>query len=170
MIRRMANIDRVAHQPQAGDARRPLEPDSHPRCHVRQSPPLPGTYEPFRRRHRLQYPSRPMDAPGGRRLTVEARDHLTHKQKVIYSLTEPALQLVPLLAVMGARGGGDTHRFPMSCQFAQSFSKGVANPCGKHSWRNCAARTLVRRHPDVRSLPNFKPFDGAVRRRSASPN
>jgi hypothetical protein len=110
-----------------------------------------------------------MDAPGGRRLTVEARDHLTHKQKVIYSLTEPALQLVPLLAVMGARGGGDTHRFPMSCQFAQSFSKGVANPCGKHSWRNCAARTLVRRHPDVRSLPNFKPFDGAVRRRSASP-
>jgi hypothetical protein len=45
----------------------------------------------------------------------------------------------------------------MSCQFAQSFWKRVANPCGKHSWRNCAARTLVRRHPDVRSLPNFKP-------------
>src|SRR5260370_33386121 len=87
----------LSRQPHAGDARRPLEPDSYPRCHVRQSPPLPGSYEPFRRRHRLEHPSRPMDAPGGRRLTVEARDDPTHQQKVIYSLTEPALQLVPVI-------------------------------------------------------------------------
>ena len=32
------------------------------------------------------------------------RDDPTHKQKAIYSLTEPAIQLVPLLAQMGAWG------------------------------------------------------------------
>jgi DNA-binding HxlR family transcriptional regulator len=32
------------------------------------------------------------------------RDDPTHKQKAIYSLTEPAIQLVPLLAHMGAWG------------------------------------------------------------------
>src|ERR1700686_4698632 len=33
---------------------------------------------------------------------LSRRDDPTHKQKVIYSLTEAAIQLVPLLAVMGA--------------------------------------------------------------------
>ncbi len=31
-------------------------------------------------------------------------DDASHRQKAIYSLTEPAIQLVPLLAVMGAWG------------------------------------------------------------------
>jgi DNA-binding HxlR family transcriptional regulator len=35
---------------------------------------------------------------------LSKRDDPTHKQKAIYSLTEPAIQLVPLLAKMGAWG------------------------------------------------------------------
>ena len=35
---------------------------------------------------------------------ITRRDDPTHKQKAIYSLTEPAIQLVPLLAQMGAWG------------------------------------------------------------------
>lgn len=35
---------------------------------------------------------------------LSKRDDPSHKQKAIYSLTEPAIQLVPLLAVMGAWG------------------------------------------------------------------
>jgi DNA-binding HxlR family transcriptional regulator len=36
------------------------------------------------------------------------QDDPTHKQKAIYSLTEPAIQLVPLLAHMGAWGSRHT--------------------------------------------------------------
>jgi DNA-binding HxlR family transcriptional regulator len=35
---------------------------------------------------------------------ISRRDDVTHKQKGVYSLTEPAIQLVPLLAHMGAWG------------------------------------------------------------------
>lgn len=35
---------------------------------------------------------------------LSRRDDPTHRQKAIYSLTEPAIQLVPLLAEMGAWG------------------------------------------------------------------
>ena len=35
---------------------------------------------------------------------LSRRDDLSHKQKAIYSLAEPAIQLVPLLAQMGAWG------------------------------------------------------------------
>ena len=35
---------------------------------------------------------------------LSRRDDPTHRQKAIYSLTEPAIQLVPLLAHMGAWG------------------------------------------------------------------
>lgn len=35
---------------------------------------------------------------------ISRRDDPTHRQKGIYSLTEPAIQLVPLLAQMGAWG------------------------------------------------------------------
>src|SRR3984957_4176331 len=35
---------------------------------------------------------------------ISRRDDATHKQKGVYSLTEPAIQLVPLLAHMGAWG------------------------------------------------------------------
>ena len=39
---------------------------------------------------------------------ISRRDDPTHKQKAIYSLTEPAIQLVPLLAQMGAWGRRNT--------------------------------------------------------------
>ena len=173
MIRRMANIDRVAHQPHAGDARRPLEPDSHPRCHVRQSPPLPGTYEPFRRRDHLQHPSRPMDAPGGRRLTVEARDHPTHKQKVIYSLSEPALQLVPLLAVMGAGEPGGRRHTPVSHELsirAQLLERG-GEPMREAFMADLRSTHLGAPTPGRSVSAELQAaFDRAVRRRSASRN
>src|SRR5665213_3182355 len=35
---------------------------------------------------------------------LSRRDDPSHKQKAIYSLTEPAIQLVPLLAAMGSWG------------------------------------------------------------------
>ena len=35
---------------------------------------------------------------------ITRRDDPSHKQKGVYSLTEPAIQLVPLLAQMGAWG------------------------------------------------------------------
>ena len=35
---------------------------------------------------------------------ISRRDDVTHKQKGVYSLTEPAIQLVPLLAHIGAWG------------------------------------------------------------------
>jgi DNA-binding HxlR family transcriptional regulator len=46
---------------------------------------------------------------------VSRRDDPTHKQKAIYSLTEPAIQLVPLLAQMGAWGRRHT---PTSVELA----------------------------------------------------
>ena len=39
---------------------------------------------------------------------ISRRDDPSHKQKAIYSLTEPAIQLVPLLAQMGAWGRRNT--------------------------------------------------------------
>ena len=46
---------------------------------------------------------------------ISRRDDPTHKQKAIYSLTEPAVQLVPLLAQMGAWGRRHT---PVSRELA----------------------------------------------------
>ena len=90
-------------QPDARDARRPLEPDRHPRHHVRQSPPFPRTA-----RESEEGIASNILADRLKRL-VEAglltrADDPSHKQKAIYSLTEKAIQLVPLLAQMGAWG------------------------------------------------------------------
>ena len=59
----------------------------------------------------------------------------THKQKVIYSLTEASIQLVPLLAHMGA-WGRNTRLHPESYQSAPGFLKKAASLCGRPSWRN----------------------------------
>src|ERR1700732_1583550 len=48
----------------------------------------------------------------GGKCPVSKRDDPTHKQKAIYSLTEPAIQLVPLLALMGAWGRKHTEVSP----------------------------------------------------------
>ena len=51
-------------QPDAGDAGRPLEPDRHPRHHVRQPAPFPRAADGIRGRDRLQHPRRPAEAAG----------------------------------------------------------------------------------------------------------
>lgn len=55
---------------------------------------------------------------------VSRRDDPTHKQKAIYSLTEPAIQLVPLLAQMGAWGRRHTPTSPHLAIRAQLLEEG----------------------------------------------
>jgi DNA-binding HxlR family transcriptional regulator len=57
-------------------------------------------------------------------------DNPEHKQKVIYSLTEPAIQLVPLLVQMGAWGRRHT---PASAEF--SFRAKVLEMGGPRMWK-----------------------------------
>jgi len=89
--------------------------------------------------------------------------------KVIYSLTEPAIPLVPLLAVMGA--GGRHTPVSMSCQSSQSFSKRLVEPMWEafmaelrstHLGAPTSGRSVIAELQAV--------FDRALRRRSASPN
>ena len=68
------------------------------------------------------------------------RDDPTHKQKTIYSLAEPAIQLVPLLAQMGAWGGA-MRPPPNNYRSAPNFWRRAAHQCGRRSWPNCAAFT-----------------------------
>jgi DNA-binding HxlR family transcriptional regulator len=55
---------------------------------------------------------------------LSKRDDPTHKQKAIYSLTEPAIQLVPLLAQMGAWGRRHTQVSPELSVRAELLEKG----------------------------------------------
>jgi len=55
---------------------------------------------------------------------VSRRDDPTHKQKAIYSLTEAAIQLVPLLAHMGAWGRRHTPTSPELAIRAQLLEEG----------------------------------------------
>jgi DNA-binding HxlR family transcriptional regulator len=55
---------------------------------------------------------------------LSRRDDPTHKQKAIYSLTEPAIQLVPLLAQMGAWGRRHTPVSPELSIRAQILEEG----------------------------------------------
>ncbi|MBR0648526.1 helix-turn-helix transcriptional regulator [Roseomonas terrae] len=52
------------------------------------------------------------------------RDDPTHRQKAIYSLTEPAIQLLPLLAQMGAWGRRHTRSSPDLSIRAQLLEEG----------------------------------------------
>lgn len=74
----------------------------------------------------------------------------SHRQKVIYSLTEPAIQLVPVMAALGTWG---RHHLPVSpsCRSAPSCSNAAAPSCGRRSWTSSASCTLawtVGRPPD----------------------
>lgn len=101
---------------------------------------------------------------------LSRRDDPTHKQKVIYSLTEAAIQLVPLLAVMGAWGRRHT---PVSDELsirAKLLEKG-----GEPMWEAFMAelRSTHLGAPTPRRSVFAElqaAFDRAVRRRSASPN
>jgi len=55
---------------------------------------------------------------------ISRRDDPTHKQKAIYSLREPAIQLVPLLAQMGAWGRCHTPASKELSLRAQILEKG----------------------------------------------
>jgi len=55
---------------------------------------------------------------------ISRRDDPTHKQKAIYSLREPAIQLVPLLAQMGAWGRRHTPASKKLSVRAQVLEKG----------------------------------------------
>ena len=52
------------------------------------------------------------------------REHPSHKQKAIYSLTEPAIQLVPLISAMGAWGRRHTPVTPELSIRAQILEEG----------------------------------------------
>ena len=99
---------------------------------------------------------------------LSRRDDPTHKQKAIYSLTEPAIQLVPLLAQMGAWGRRHT---PVSVELsirAELMEKG-----GEPLWEALMAELrsihLGARAPRRSVLAELQAaFERAVRRRSAS--
>lgn len=55
---------------------------------------------------------------------LSRRDDPTHKQKAIYSLTEPSIELVPLLAQMGAWGRRHTRVSPELSIRAEILEKG----------------------------------------------
>lgn len=70
--------------------------------HVRQPAPLPRVAGRHERGHRLQHPGRRL-----KRLVAAGlltREDTRPGQRAAYSLTEPAIQLVPVLAELGAWG------------------------------------------------------------------
>ena len=63
-------------------------------------------------------------------------------QRARYSLTEPAIQLVPVFAQLGSWG---LRHWPRAarCAFAPSCSNKAAPRSGKSAWTSFAARTLA---------------------------
>ena len=74
-------------------------------------------------------------------------DDPSHKQKAIYSLTEPAIQLVPLLAAIGAWGRRHLPTTPELAIRAQLLEEG-GPALWERSWPNCATRISARRCPN----------------------
>ena len=75
-----------------------------------------------------------------------------HKQRVIYSLTEQAIALVPIMAAMGSWGLRHTPA-SRNCRSARKSSKTAARRYGPSSWTSCGTSTSARRRPQPRSLP-----------------
>jgi DNA-binding HxlR family transcriptional regulator len=91
-------------------------------------------------------------------------DDPTHKQKAIYSLTEASIQLVPLLAHMGAWGCRHTSASRELSIRAQLLEKG-GKECGRPSWPNSEASTWERLRRVGRFPPSFKlAFESAASR------
>ena len=72
-----------------------------------------------------------------------------HKQRVVYSLTEKAIELVPLMAVMGSWGYVTRARRRTSQPVRKSSRTAVRNS-GPSSWTSCAISTWARRNPRYR--------------------
>ncbi len=64
-------------------------------------------------------------------------------QRARYSLTEPAIQLVPVFAQLGSWGLRHRPTGSARCEFAPSCSNKAAPRSGKSSWTSFAARTLA---------------------------
>ena len=75
-----------------------------------------------------------------------------HKQRVVYSLTEKAIDLVPLMAVMGSWGMRHTLPSTDLATRAQVLEDGGPH-YGPSSWRSCGTSTWERRGPRGRSSP-----------------
>ena len=75
-------------------------------------------------------------------LGLLTREDTRAGQRARYSLTEPAIQLVPVFAQLGS---GDFATGPRAarCAFAPSCSNKAAPRSGKSSWTSFAARTLA---------------------------
>ncbi len=67
-------------------------------------------------------------------------DDASHKQKAVYSLTEPAIQLVPLLVHMGP-GAVATPRSRKTSPSAPNSWRPAARACGRPLWPNCVPST-----------------------------
>ena len=100
---------------------------------------------------------------------VSRRDDPSHKQKAIYSLTEAGIELVPLLAQMGAWADA-TRPLPESFPCGRRSSKRAALRSGPSSWRNCAtciwARRVLRRRSSPGCRPPTRPKSPRLRQRS----
>lgn len=99
---------------------------------------------------------------------LSKRDDPTHKQKGIYSLTEPAIQLVPLLVQMGAWGRRHT---PVSEELAiraELLEKG-GEPMWKAFMAELRSMHLGARAPGRSVFAELQAaFERIVRQRSAS--
>jgi DNA-binding HxlR family transcriptional regulator len=100
---------------------------------------------------------------------LSRRDDPTHKQKAIYSLTEPAIQLVPLLAQMGAWGRRHT---PVSAELsirAELLEKG-GEPMWEFFMAELRSIHLGARAPKRSVFAELQAaFDRTVKRRSSFP-
>lgn len=99
---------------------------------------------------------------------LSKRDDPTHKQKGIYSLTEPAIQLVPLLVQMGAWGRRHT---PVSEELAiraELLEKG-GEPMWKAFMAELRSMHLGARTPGRSVFAELQAaFERTVRQRSSS--
>jgi DNA-binding HxlR family transcriptional regulator len=89
-------------------------------------------------------------------------DDPSHKQKVIYSLTEQAIELVPVLAQLSA-GVFATSLWARSSPPRRGCSPPADRRSGRPSWTSCVKRTSAptpaanRRQTAQRSPRNWKP-------------
>ena len=93
-----------------------------------------------------------------------------HKQRVVYSLTEKAIELVPLMAVMGSWGLRHTLASTELATRAQILEDGGPH-YGPSSWRSCGISTWERRGPRGRCWPRCsRPTKPQLRSRPAPPD
>ena len=97
-------------------------------------------------------------------------DDPTHRQKAIYSLTEPAIQLVPLLAQMGAWAAAPCDARKSCLVRAELLGKRRPEIMGGCSWTSCGRCTSARAPRGRRCWRSCKPrSSGRWRHRERHP-